>query len=60
MFMIRQGRILGHIVSKNETSMDQDKFKLFCNYLDQPIEKKYKGSWAIVDITEGSSFILQK
>ena len=56
--MVREGKILGHIVSKNGISTDEDKILVILNCLDPPIQSKCKGSWVIVSTLEGLSFDL--
>ena len=46
-FMMRQGKILGHIVSKNGICTDEEKIKVIVN-MPKPMLETYKPSWGIV------------
>ena len=55
-FMVRQGKILGHIVSKNGISIDFEKIKVIVE-LPRPrnMRSKYRALWVIVDIIDNLS-----
>ena len=58
-FMVRKGKILGHIVSKNGISIDQDKIQVILQIPRPTNTKRGQNLWAIMYIIGGSSFVLQ-